>query len=741
MQQSSRKIDSFQKNVKQQQLFYNDQSQQQLQEFKDKFDMENQSVCCDSSLQDSSMPSQNGTQMILRFIILIVFGIDTLLSTSVGFYRKVLCHITAICRNLLCILEVKILEYPQTWRHEEDSINADWDENYQHCFYWAIATVMLIGSKGNNNIEAWFTILTILTCVGVFAYTISEIANIIDDINKDSINYKNELAIINKYMKSLGTSIEIQSKVRNYLEFLHQYSTENPKKETTPVLEKLPLQLRQELVKENNYNLLKQFPQFRQMFSANTLDQLCEIMQEQLYLNEEIVFQQDQTEEISIYLIHKGQVNLYNQQNDSDQIEGFQRQKEQNTLLKMCQQGDIFGTFGQIFKFTAKCVDSCTLYKILKSDFDMVMRDNEQDLEKIKMIKDRLFLNRGINRITSQSCMICGLLTHPEEKCPQVHFVPTSNDILRINYSQDVIRNENVPNQEVFQRSESNMKQILEMKQANRLKKINIQKQLNLIEKKILRKPRQTLRDKESQKYNTLLEFDELNAYALYFQTELQKETEHFLHNQVYSNRTYQNWLKYFKDNNKIDCYGNEQGGIWFIIWLDKYLEEQQVYCDDIEDDVNINGNEESLKQGNINSYNIITEHNDDDDHDNKNLFQTQIDLLRNQSTSQQFNQQGINTVEQQKNHYFKGSSISSSYYYNKEGTSEFQEQHPQYNMKESSKYNITTYNSTNNNNQNNNQNNIKISLVDKDKEDEDFQKVPDFTESILYNNNKEYQK
>lgn len=43
---------------------------------------------------------------------------------------------------------------------------------------------MLIGSKGNNNIEAWFTILTILTCVGVFAYTISEIANIIDDINK-----------------------------------------------------------------------------------------------------------------------------------------------------------------------------------------------------------------------------------------------------------------------------------------------------------------------------------------------------------------------------------------------------------------------------------------------------------------------------------------------------------------------------------------------------------------------------
>lgn len=45
---------------------------------------------------------------------------------------------------------------------------------------------MLIGSKGNNSLETWFAILTILLTVGVFAYTISEIANIIDDINKDS---------------------------------------------------------------------------------------------------------------------------------------------------------------------------------------------------------------------------------------------------------------------------------------------------------------------------------------------------------------------------------------------------------------------------------------------------------------------------------------------------------------------------------------------------------------------------
>lgn len=46
--------------------------------------------------------------------------------------------------------------------------------------------MMLIGSKGNNFLESWFTTITILLTVGVFAYTISEIANIIDDINRES---------------------------------------------------------------------------------------------------------------------------------------------------------------------------------------------------------------------------------------------------------------------------------------------------------------------------------------------------------------------------------------------------------------------------------------------------------------------------------------------------------------------------------------------------------------------------
>lgn len=60
--------------------------------------------------------------------------------------------------------------------------------NYAIWSYIIIILVVIdiIGSKGNNFIESWFTTITILLTVGVFAYTISEIANIINSINKDS---------------------------------------------------------------------------------------------------------------------------------------------------------------------------------------------------------------------------------------------------------------------------------------------------------------------------------------------------------------------------------------------------------------------------------------------------------------------------------------------------------------------------------------------------------------------------
>lgn len=44
------------------------------------------------------------------------------------------------------------------------------------------------------------------------------------------------------------------------------------------------------------------------------------------------------------------------------------------------------------------------------------------------------------------------------------------------------------------------------------------------------------------------------------------------MHNEVYQSKIYQQWLENFLKNDKIN--GSNDDENWYMIWLDKYLEE-----------------------------------------------------------------------------------------------------------------------------------------------------------------------
>lgn len=70
---------------------------------------------------------------------------------------------------------------------------------------------------------------------------LSKISRIIEEINKDSNEYKKDLEIINEYLNNKNVGNETKSKVRGYLEYLHLSSSDI--KNTAAaigVLEKLP---------------------------------------------------------------------------------------------------------------------------------------------------------------------------------------------------------------------------------------------------------------------------------------------------------------------------------------------------------------------------------------------------------------------------------------------------------------------------------------------------------------------
>ena len=49
---------------------------------------------------------------------------------------------------------------------------------YIEGFYWAIATFLLVGSKGDTAIESVFSISLLIITVGLFAYILSTIGQV-----------------------------------------------------------------------------------------------------------------------------------------------------------------------------------------------------------------------------------------------------------------------------------------------------------------------------------------------------------------------------------------------------------------------------------------------------------------------------------------------------------------------------------------------------------------------------------
>lgn len=279
--------------------------------------------------------------------------------------------------------------------------------------------MMLIGSSPNNTVESIFTIIVILVMVWVFAFSINQVGAIMDKISQETQLFQQQLSVISKYMIGKHTSSVLQQKVRSYLEYNFQnLDNINIKSAAQEIIDKLPNDLQESLIKEINQNLIKKFELLRNNFSKKTLDTLLLHMKEQLYIKGENIYTQDQNYDISLYMITQGTVEIYIQRDhespeQEEKLDKKYQQKEE-VLIKICKKGDIIGTTGNCYQFTARCKETCTVYKISKENLEGSVRKNPHDFEKYKMVKDKLMFPRNIQRTVNQKCMICDTHYHNE---------------------------------------------------------------------------------------------------------------------------------------------------------------------------------------------------------------------------------------------------------------------------------------------------------------------------------------
>ncbi|KAL4481513.1 hypothetical protein ABPG74_007602 [Tetrahymena malaccensis] len=335
-----------------------------------------------------------------------------------------ICHIFCLFWHGLFLFEINN-GYTNNWIASKNLLDATIYERYIYSFYFLAVTMATVGYGDitpQNSLEVLFTTITIfVTCV-VYAFSLNTIGGIIENIEKKDKKYKENLQIIHGLMREEEVSRELKIEVSNYIEYLYKESNEIRKKQEKLIIEKLSTKLRNDLLLEIQGKYLNNIPLFKHIKDK---DKIAKIMEEQLYSPGEVIFEQGDQDDNSLYYIVKGSVSII-----FNSLSNPNREAKQIQLIKKKEYfGEISFINGNPRTFTAKAADFCRIYKIHRQQFISVIQENNQDFENFQMIKEAYQLNRNY-KFCSILCYICNSGNHFSMDCPRTHLTLTKQIII-----------------------------------------------------------------------------------------------------------------------------------------------------------------------------------------------------------------------------------------------------------------------------------------------------------------------
>ncbi|KAL4489210.1 hypothetical protein ABPG72_006274 [Tetrahymena utriculariae] len=166
------------------------------------------------------------------------------------------------------------------------------------------------------------------------------------------------------------------------------------------VFNKLSNKLREEVTNEVNSRVLKKYLIFTKQFSNETINRIVMIMKEVLVSPNEIIFKENQVDDCALYLIENGIVEIQNQKSGS----------ESSIVINTLTQNQLFGEIslfsGLSRTATARSVNLSTLYKISRQDLIDVLKQNDEDFQRFKMINEQIIFYKDYSSLGLE-CYTC----------------------------------------------------------------------------------------------------------------------------------------------------------------------------------------------------------------------------------------------------------------------------------------------------------------------------------------------
>ncbi|KRW99582.1 Cyclic nucleotide-binding protein [Pseudocohnilembus persalinus] len=191
------------------------------------------------------------------------------------------CHIVGTLYHTLAIVEKNLLDLDDNWLDTQGIYDEEWHIRYMESFYWAIATIMLIGTKGQTFLETIFCCITLLITVGMFAKILSKIQMILEEMHQKTKNYREDQKILLEFFdrcKQISTST--QGMLLNYLKYYYiGHEDKNSQENVKVVLKKFPQELQKKVNHETYREYISKFHFLNENFSKESVEKIMDIGQ------------------------------------------------------------------------------------------------------------------------------------------------------------------------------------------------------------------------------------------------------------------------------------------------------------------------------------------------------------------------------------------------------------------------------------------------------------------------------
>ena len=315
-----------------------------------------------------------------------------------------------------------------SWISKYDLLSKSWITKYLYSYYYVCVTMNTVGYgdiSPQNSLERLFAIIFIYIACGIFAYSITCIGRIVNEIAKTDNEFQKDLNVINGFLNHKKINFDLRMRIRKYFEYMWYEEKVEKLEEEARIFNKLSGSLKEELLLEANGSILRDLKMFSLNFSEELLRNTIPLLKEVIFQPGDLIFLKGDCENKDLYIIRKGKIEIFVETN---------KKNFPQTILKTLEKGE---TFGEISFFSsqersacARSTDFTSVYMIKHEDFLNLLKNEEKDYQKFYEIKDRINIYDDYSGIYIK-CYSCKTSSHLINKCPNLSYQPIKEIALK----------------------------------------------------------------------------------------------------------------------------------------------------------------------------------------------------------------------------------------------------------------------------------------------------------------------